>query len=102
MVVAAAPNAAAMAGARGGGGVGAIPGILARRVSRVLAVAAANGHARLVLGAWGCGVFGNEPGMVAKAFADGLAAAPWFDEVVFAVPGPGTPQHRAFAEAFRA
>ncbi len=99
-VVAAAPNAAAMARAGRGGGPASLRGVIARRVSRILALAAANGHARLVLGAWGCGVFGNEPALVAEAFAAGLAAAPCFDEVVFAVPGAGTVQHGAFARAF--
>jgi uncharacterized protein (TIGR02452 family) len=34
----------------------AVPGTLAIRAARVLAVAAARGHRKLVLGAWGCGV----------------------------------------------
>jgi uncharacterized protein (TIGR02452 family) len=42
-----------------------VPAILTRRAARVLHVAAAHGHRRLVLGAWGCGVFGNEPAAVA-------------------------------------
>ena len=64
-----------------------VPAVLLRRAKRVLAVAAAHGHRRLVLGAWGCGVFGNDPAVVAGAFAEALRDGP-FDQVVFAVLGP--------------
>ncbi|WP_341716186.1 TIGR02452 family protein [Micromonospora sp. FIMYZ51] len=80
-----------------------LPAVLARRAARILQVAAAHGHRRLVLGAWGCGVFGNEPGTVAAAFATALRDMPWFDEVVFAVLDrqSGTPTYAAFADALR-
>jgi uncharacterized protein (TIGR02452 family) len=79
-----------------------IPAVLARRASRVLAVAAAHGYRRLLLGAWGCGVFGNDPDTVAGAFATALSAAPWFTHVTFAVldPRPGAPTRTAFTRAF--
>ncbi|WP_052744718.1 TIGR02452 family protein [Micromonospora sp. HK10] len=69
---------------------------------RVLAVAAAHGHRRLVLGAWGCGVFGNDPATVAEAFDLALAdAAGWFDLVTFAVlDRAGGPAHTAFTARF--
>ncbi|MBL7262227.1 TIGR02452 family protein [Paractinoplanes lichenicola] len=75
--------------------------ILGRRARRVLQVAAANGHRRLVLGAWGCGVFGNDPVEVADAFAGALSAGPWFEHVTFAVLDRG-PIYAAFAERFTA
>lgn len=75
---------------------GEVPAILRRRAARILAVAAAHGHRRLVLGAWGCGVFGNDPATVAGAFAAALARQP-MDEVVFAVLGPNRDE---FAAAF--
>ncbi|WP_305787338.1 TIGR02452 family protein [Symbioplanes lichenis] len=64
-----------------------MPEILRRRAGRVLEVAAAHGHRRVVLGAWGCGVFGNDPVVVARAFAEALRERP-FERVVFAVLGP--------------
>ena len=73
-----------------------VPAILRRRAARILAVAAAHGHRRLVLGAWGCGVFGNDPAVVAGAFAEALRDIP-FDQVVFAVLGPN---RAAFTAAF--
>jgi uncharacterized protein (TIGR02452 family) len=79
-----------------------IPGVLARRSSRVLKIAAAHGHRRLVLGAWGCGVFGNDPALVAETFATALRDHPYFERVVFAVLDHqhGTPTYAAFARAF--
>ncbi|MFI5956331.1 TIGR02452 family protein [Cryptosporangium sp. NPDC051539] len=78
-----------------------IPAVIARRAGRVLAIAAAHGHRRLVLGAWGCGVFGNDPATVAEIFATALREGPAFDEVVFAVldRAPGTPTYQAFVDA---
>ncbi|POM22889.1 TIGR02452: family protein [Actinomadura rubteroloni] len=85
-----------------------VPAALAARAAKVLAVAAAHGHARLVLGAWGCGVFGNDPAEVAAVFATllrpGGAYAGRFEHIVFAVwdTAPGAPRHAAFERAFGA
>ncbi len=66
-----------------------IPAALRLRARKVLAVALANGHGKLVLGAWGCGVFRNDPAEVAEAFAGPLRPggefAGRFEHVVFAV-----------------
>ena len=81
---------------------GSVPGVLAARAARVLAVAAAHGHRKLVLGAWGCGVFRNDPPRVAEALARQLPPAPGpIDHVVFAVLDRqrGTPAHAAFTRA---
>ncbi|MEU4239153.1 TIGR02452 family protein [Actinoplanes sp. NPDC026619] len=96
-LTAAAPNRAAIARTQPQH-LPDVPAILTRRATRVLAVAAAHGHRRLVLGAWGCGVFGNDPATVAAAFAAALRAGPWFDEVVFAVLDrqAGAPVQAAF------
>jgi uncharacterized protein (TIGR02452 family) len=75
-----------------------VPAVLRRRAARVLAVAAAHGHRRLVLGAWGCGVFGNDPVTVAEAFAAALTRYP-MEHVVFAVLGPNRDE---FTAAFAA
>ncbi|MEV4483051.1 TIGR02452 family protein [Micromonospora coxensis] len=79
-----------------------LAGVLRRRAARVLGVALAHGHRRLVLGAWGCGVFRNDPAQVAAAFADLLGPggryAGAFDLVVFAVPD--ATNRRPFAAAF--
>ena len=79
-----------------------VPAVLARRARRVLAIAAAHRHRRLVLGAWGCGVFGNDPAVVADAFAVALREAPWFERVVFAIldRGRDAPTRAAFARVF--
>jgi uncharacterized protein (TIGR02452 family) len=78
---------------------GRIPAVLLRRATRILEVAAAHGHRRLVLGAWGCGVFGNDPATVASAFATALRHSPWFHHVAFAVLDrqPHAPTYTAFS-----
>jgi uncharacterized protein (TIGR02452 family) len=75
---------------------------LTKRARRVLAVASAHGHRRLVLGAWGCGVFRNDPATVAEAFAGALAEyAAHLDEVVFAIKDKaGSATRAAFGERF--
>ncbi|ANZ35650.1 TIGR02452 family protein [Lentzea guizhouensis] len=80
----------------------AVPEQLRGRAIRVLQVAAAHGHRRLVLGAWGCGVFGNDPATVARAFQRALQECRFFDDVVFAVfdRQKGTPVLAAFREVF--
>jgi uncharacterized protein (TIGR02452 family) len=77
-----------------------VPAVLRRRAARVLAVAAAHGHRRLVLGAWGCGVFGNDPTTVAEAFAAALELYP-MEHVVFAVLGPNRAEFTAVLAAAR-
>lgn len=83
-----------------------IPAVLRLRARKVLAVALAHGHGRLVLGAWGCGVFRNDPAEVAEAFAGPLRPggefAGRFEHVVFAVwdTAKGSPRQAAFEDAF--
>ncbi|GAA1545598.1 TIGR02452 family protein [Actinomadura kijaniata] len=83
-----------------------VPEVLRERARRLLAVAVARGHRRLVLGAWGCGVFRNDPAEVAGTFAGLLRPGAEFDgrfaHVVFAVwdTAPGAPRQVAFEEAF--
>ncbi len=74
--------------------------VMAQRISRALAICAAQGERHLVLGAWGCGVFGNDPGVVARAFGAELEGtyAGIFDEVVFAVLD--TSEERRFIRPF--
>ncbi|GAB1823380.1 TIGR02452 family protein [Herbidospora sp. RD11066] len=98
----AAPNAGAMARTQRES-LGEVPGLLKARAARVLDVAAAHGHRRLVLGAWGCGVFGNDPEVVATAFATALTGPQPFDLIRFAVLDrhKGTPTHSAFARILR-
>ncbi|GLW91922.1 TIGR02452 family protein [Actinokineospora globicatena] len=80
-----------------------IPEILTRRAARVLQVAAANNHRRLLLGAWGCGVFANDPATVATAFHTALRENPFFDQVTFAVYDrhPTSPTRTAFTTTFQ-
>ncbi|GIH94132.1 TIGR02452 family protein [Planobispora siamensis] len=100
-LTAAAPNAGAIARNQPQL-AGAVPAALWERTVRVLDVAEAHGHRRLVLGAWGCGVFGNDPGLVAETFARALATRTRFDHVRFAVLDrqPDTPTYSAFARVF--
>ncbi|SCG70451.1 TIGR02452 family protein [Micromonospora inositola] len=102
-LTAAAPNAGAVLRNQAAD-VERVAPVLRTRARRVLAVAAAHGHRRLVLGAWGCGVFRNDPDTVAEAFALALAdAAAWFDQVTFAVLDRADgPIHAAFAARFGA
>ncbi|TMR06460.1 TIGR02452 family protein [Actinomadura soli] len=80
--------------------------VLHLRARKLLAVALANGHRRLVLGAWGCGVFRNDPREVAEVFAEllqpGQEFADRFEHVVFAVwdTAKGAPRHAAFRSVF--
>lgn len=61
--------------------------LLAQRIHRMLAVAAAYGYDLLVLGAWGCGAFGNDPVRTAQDFRRALEQhfRGRFSEVVFAI-----------------
>ena len=65
----------------------AIRAAMARRVERVLAIAAAHGHVEIILGAWGCGVFGNDPREIALLFKEALERSYHgaFATVVFAI-----------------
>ncbi|WUI02026.1 TIGR02452 family protein [Spirillospora sp. NBC_00431] len=80
--------------------------VLRLRSRKLLAVALANGHRRLVLGAWGCGVFRNDPAEVAEVFAELLCPggefAGHFEHVVFAVwdTAKGAPRYTAFQNVF--
>lgn len=62
---------------------------MARRLQKLLWVAAQQQHRTVVLGAWGCGVFENRPAMVASLFAellgDGGAFRGCFKQIVYAV-----------------
>lgn len=74
-----------------------------RRSEQILAVAAANGHERLVLGAWGCGAFQGDPVLVAEAFAAALDGRfqGRFARIVFAVLVRAK-RDRSNIDAFRA
>ncbi|MET8764239.1 TIGR02452 family protein [Lentzea sp. NPDC004782] len=99
-LTAAAPNLSAIQRNQPGRAAD-VPAVLERRAVRVLRLAAAHGHRRLVLGAWGCGVFGNDPATVAQAFRTALRDNRFFDHVVFAVLDrqSGTPTLTAFVDA---
>lgn len=102
-LTAAAPNAGALGADHPHAAT--LPGVLAVRAAKVLAVLLAGGQRRVVLGAWGCGVFRNSPDTVAAVFArhlrPGGAFHGRFEQVTFAVldRAPGTPTFAAFARA---
>jgi hypothetical protein len=64
-----------------------VPAVMRVRTEKVLAVAEAHAHPRLILGAWGCGAFGLDPGMMAGVFDEALSRplVGVFDEIVFAI-----------------
>ena len=103
MLTAAAPNLRAITSQQPDRAA-TVPATVRGRARRILAVAAAHGHRRLVLGAWGCGVFGNDPATVASAFATALQDDNRVDHVVFAVLDrtPTTPTYRVFADRWKA
>jgi uncharacterized protein (TIGR02452 family) len=98
-LTAAAPNAGAIA-ANQPGHLPDVPAVLRSRALRILRIAAAHGHRRLVLGAWGCGVFRNDAVVVAESFADAMRRCDRFDRVTFAVLDrqAGTPTYRTFID----
>jgi uncharacterized protein (TIGR02452 family) len=68
---------------------GLVQGTMYERARKVMALAYAKGHRRLVLGAWGCGVFGNDPGTIAGIFRAHLQGEyrGAFEAVTFAISG---------------
>ena len=78
-------------GALGSGGAdhARVEPVMAGRVEKLLAMAAAEGSDELVLGAWGCGVFRNDSRLIARLFRDALFGpdrwASKFARIVFAV-----------------
>jgi uncharacterized protein (TIGR02452 family) len=80
--------------------------LLAQRIERVLAVAAAYGYTDLVLGAWGCGAFSNDPRRTAEDFRAALEGpfAGRFGQVVFAITdwSPGRRYLGPFCEVMSA
>ena len=99
MLTAAAPNLRAIMSQQPDQAA-TVPSIVYGRARRILTVAAAHGHRRLVLGAWGCGVFGNDPTIVAAAFTTALRDLNYFDHIVYAILDrtPAAPVYRAFAD----
>jgi uncharacterized protein (TIGR02452 family) len=81
--------------------------VMAGRVEKLLALAAAEGLEELVLGAWGCGVFRNDPRVIARLFHDALfGEGRWawkFGRVTFAVFTTERDREnlQAFEELFR-
>jgi uncharacterized protein (TIGR02452 family) len=85
------------------GDTATVPDVLAARAGRVLRIAAARGHRRLVLGAWGCGCSATTlPRSPPRSAGQIAQAGRWFDRIVFPVYDrqAGTPAHTAFARTF--
>ena len=64
-----------------------IEAVMAKRIRKVLGVAAAHGQKYLVLGAWGCGAFGNDGRLIARLFREAIEGEfrGVFQEIVFAI-----------------
>jgi uncharacterized protein (TIGR02452 family) len=60
---------------------------MARRIDKVLHIAAGHGHGAVILGAWGCGVFRNDPEEIVSLFREAFDVRfrGVFGRVVFAV-----------------
>jgi uncharacterized protein (TIGR02452 family) len=97
VITSAAPNAGGLSDRE----LRRVPELLERRAAKVLALAAHEGHRRLILGAWGCGAFRNDPALVAGIFSRllGGALGSAFSEVTFAVYD--RPPSRTNFEVFR-
>lgn len=69
------------------GRAGEIGPVMAKRIRKLLAVAAAHNQTCLVLGAWGCGAFGNDGTLIARLFHDAIHGEfrGVFQEIVFAI-----------------
>lgn len=61
--------------------------VLRSRLEFVLRAAADNNIDTLILGAFGCGVFKQDATEVCNLFLDLLEVHPYFDRVIFAIPG---------------
>jgi uncharacterized protein (TIGR02452 family) len=68
---------------------------MARRIDKVLTIAAGHGHEAAVVGAWGCGVFRNDHEMVATLFRSALTGpfSGVFAVVAFAVLDESDDRH---------
>ncbi|MCK9458436.1 MAG: TIGR02452 family protein [Proteobacteria bacterium] len=75
--------------------------LIVNRIRRILEIAAVHNHKHLILGAWGCGIFNNSPAMIAttfKVFLKGGEFDKVFENVVFAIPGKDSENHKIFQD----
>lgn len=74
----------------------------AKKVRRILEIAADNREKTLILGAWGCGAFRNDPEEIAKLFKEYLEGdfRGVFETVVFAIPGKQSQNYQVFESVF--
>ena len=76
--------------------------VMRRRIDKMLALSAAQGHEVLILGAWGCGVFQNDPNEIATLFKEHFdhKYKGVFRKVVFAVYAKNEKFINAFKNQF--